>query len=173
MKTTVEEIGELRRLKYFDDKNEYVDTPQINIFYSFIEEKGKDPQYIARICASIYNIILGNISEENEKEEFRNNFRVAFSKFINPESDEETETQKTTSKLADIMVNYTIREELLKLKNEYILSIEDIEWSKRRKEDENEIKKLEDAITSIREYINVLNEYIAKFNRVETSPLFQ
>lgn len=83
----IEDIGEWRRIKYFDDKNNLVDEPQINIYYSFIKEKGKDPQYIAQICASIYNIILDNISEINEKEEFTQNFLVAFSKFINSETE--------------------------------------------------------------------------------------
>lgn len=85
METIVEEIGELRRFKYIDDKDEYVDTPQINIFYSFIEEKGKDSQYIARICASIYNLIAGNISDKNEKEEFERNFDNFFHQYKNPE----------------------------------------------------------------------------------------
>jgi len=173
MKTIVEEIGELRRFKYFDDKNEYVDKPQINIFYSFIEEKGKDSQYIAQICASIYNLFLNNISEINEKEEIMKNFRIAFSNFIKPENEEETEVQKTTRKVADTMVNYVIRGELINIKNEYLLSIENNEWMKNGMKDENAIKKLEDSINSIREYINVLDEYITKFEKVETSPLFQ
>ncbi len=48
----IEDIGEWRRIKYFDDKNNLVDEPQINIYYSFIKEKGKDPQYIAQIYFS-------------------------------------------------------------------------------------------------------------------------
>jgi hypothetical protein len=80
--------------------------------------------------------------------------------------------KKTDRQCADDLVNYIIRKELIHIKSEYLLRIENSEWMACGTEDKNRIEELQRDIQSAREYISVLDEYIAKFEKVETSPVF-
>jgi hypothetical protein len=73
---------------------------------------------------------------------------------------------------ADLLVNYIIREKLIDIKSEYLLRIENSEWMASGTEDKNRIEELQRDIQGAREYVSVLDEYIAKFKSVELHHYF-
>lgn len=84
MKSQAHTIGELREIQFLDDKNELIIRPQVSILYSTIEERKSEPKYAARICASVYNLFVDNVSKE-DKDEFTKNFDSFFNQYKNLE----------------------------------------------------------------------------------------
>jgi|LakMenEpi03Aug12_release.lakeMendotaPanAssembly.Ray.scaffolds.fasta_scaffold3124825_2 hypothetical protein len=65
-------------------------------------------------------------------------------------------------KAAEVTINYIIRDKLMELRAYHTLSIENSEWMKNG-ETEQRIKELEADIQGQRDSIEILDEYISKF----------
>ena len=65
-------------------------------------------------------------------------------------------------KAAEVMINYIIRDKLIELRAYHSLSMENSEWMKQGAT-EQRIKELEADIEGHRDSIEIIDEYISKF----------